>query len=57
MKILHVLKSEPDNNTKTLMNLISEGEENTIFKLYDKAADYEKLIDLVFEHDKTISWW
>ncbi len=58
MKVLHILKSEPDENTKTLMDLMSEGEETTVYPLYDDAgADYEKLIDLIFDHDKVVSWW
>ena len=57
MKILHILKSEPDRNTKTLMDIVSEGEQTTVFKLYEDGTDYEKLIDLIFEHEKTISWW
>jgi hypothetical protein len=59
MKILHILKTEPDNNTKTLMSTFnkSEGGESMEFKLYDEQADYEELIDLIFEHDKIISWW
>jgi len=46
MKTLHILKTEP-----------SQGQETTVFKLYDEDADYEKLIDLIFEYDKTVSWW
>jgi hypothetical protein len=57
MKILHVLKSEPDQNTKTLIDLLSEGEESMQFNLYEKESDYEKLIDLVFESDQIVSWW
>ncbi|MBW1910012.1 MAG: hypothetical protein JRJ11_10790 [Deltaproteobacteria bacterium] len=57
MKTLHILKTEPDNNTKVLMDSISQGQETTVFKLYDEDADYEKLIDLIFEYDKTVSWW
>ena len=57
MKLLHILKSEPDNNTKTLMNILSEGEEATVVPLYEADADYEKLVDMIFEHDKVISWW
>ena len=34
-----------------------QGEEATLFELYDEQADYEKLIDLIFQHDKIISWW
>lgn len=57
MKLLYILKSEPDETTKTLMDIISEGEETTVFPLYEESPDYEKLIDLIFEHDKVISWW
>ncbi len=57
MKLLHILKSEPDDNTKTLMEILSEDEESTLFPLYEGEPDYQKLIDMVFEHDKTISWW
>ena len=57
MKTLHILKTEPDNNTRVLMDSISQGQETTVFKLYDEDANYEKLIDLIFEYDKTISWW
>ncbi len=56
MKTLHILKTEPDENTKKLMDILSNGEETTLFRLYEDE-DYEKLIDLVFEHDKTVSWW
>ncbi len=35
----------------------SQGEATTIFKLYDEQPDYEKLIELIFENDKIISWW
>ena len=57
MKLLHILKSEPDDNTMTLMEILSQGEESTEFKLYGEEADYENLIDLIFEHDKVVSWW
>lgn len=57
MKLLYIMRSEPDKNTESLMNILSEGEESSIFPLYDEQADYEKLIDMIFEHDKVISWW
>jgi hypothetical protein len=59
MKLLHILKSKPDDNTKTLMDIVSAGKETTVIELYEDEADYEKLIDLVFEHDhnRVISWW
>ncbi len=57
MKLLYILRSEPDKNTKSLMDILSEGEEPSIFPLYNEQADYEKFIDMIFEHDKVISWW
>jgi hypothetical protein len=57
MKLLHILKSEPDERARTLMDILSEGEEATEFSLYEEAADYEKLIDMIFEHEKVITWW
>ncbi|MEJ2024089.1 MAG: hypothetical protein P8Y00_03575 [Deltaproteobacteria bacterium] len=57
MKILHILKSKPDDLTNTFIDLISDGEENTTFSLYEPDADYAKLLDLIFENDRTISWW
>lgn len=57
MKLLHVLKSEPDEVVKTLMETSSEGNEVQQFELYTDDVDYDKLIELVFEHDKVICWW
>ncbi len=57
MKILHIYRSEPDDNTETLAGLLSEGEETTEYSLYDAQADYEKLVDMIFEHDRVVTWW
>ncbi len=57
MKLLYILRSEPDENAKSLMDILAEGEEPSIFPLYDEQADYEKLIDMIFEHAKVICWW
>ena len=60
MKTLHILKTKPNHNTKILMSAMGSSqveEKDTVFELYDAQADYEKLIDLIFEHKKIISWW
>jgi len=57
MKLLHILKSAPDERTRTLMDVVSQGEEVTEVSLYDEATDYGKLVDLIFEHEKVITWW
>jgi len=35
MKILHIMKTEPDKQTNTLVDIISEGKDATVFDLYD----------------------
>ena len=57
MKLLHVIKSKPDNITEKLMQGLSEGHEVRPFELYQGEIDYDALIELVFEHDKVICWW
>ena len=57
MKILHILKTEPDATTKRLIETISRENESTIFALYEQEADYDRLIDLIFAHESNISWW
>ena len=59
MKILHILKTQPDNNTNAFLHCLSgaQAEETTVFELYDEKADYEQLIDFIFEHEKIFSWW
>ena len=56
---LHILKSEPDEIQKILMSSFDMESECVFFPLFDekKNIDYEKLIDLIFECDKTITWW
>jgi hypothetical protein len=57
MKILHILRSKPDEVVKNLIKFSSEGNEAQQFELYKEDVDYDTLIDLVFEHDKIICWW
>jgi hypothetical protein len=57
MKVLHVLKSEPDKTIKTLMGSFAEGGEVQEFEMYKGDVDYDKLIELVFDSDKVICWW
>ncbi len=57
MKVLHVLKSEPDEIVQTLMAPLSEGNNSRRFEMYAEDVDYDKLVEMVFEHDKVICWW
>jgi len=59
MKILHVYRSEPNEEVQKLVSILNEGNEAMEFKLYEAKddADYDKLIQMIWEADKTISWW
>lgn len=59
MTTLHILKSNPEDATESLINILSNGKDATRFPLYEGKPDYGKLIDLIFEHDhnKVFSWW
>jgi hypothetical protein len=57
MKILQILKSEPDEVIKKLMEPISKDNESQQLGIYRGDVDYDKLVELVFEHDKVICWW
>lgn len=58
MRILHILKSEPDDDTRALLSAFgtSHEQESLVVRL-DDSTDYEDLIDLIFEYDKVITWW
>ncbi len=57
MKILQIFKSEPDVVIKKLMEPVSKDNEARQFEMYQGDVDYDKLVELVFEHDKLICWW
>jgi len=57
MKILHVYRSEPNDDTKKLVEIVSEGRETESFNLNVDAPDYDALVDKVFAADQTICWW
>ena len=60
-KILHLLKTEPDDIQRTLMDALSEGRSNLELPLYggDEKDDevYDKIINVIFEYDQVITWW
>ena len=58
-KMLHILKSDPDDLQRTLMYTLSLGYSCLQFPLFDfdgETPDYEELIDLIFEFDEVITW-
>lgn len=57
MKLLNVYRSEPNDDTKKLVEIVSEGREVESFDLNVDAPDYSALLDKVFAVDQTICWW
>jgi hypothetical protein len=57
MKILHILRSAPDETVEKLIGYLSEDADSTIKSLFQGNVDWGRLVDDIFSHDKVISWW
>ncbi len=57
MKILHVFRQPPDEETKELVAITSRERAATEFSLHREPVDYDRLLELVLTHDQVISWW
>ncbi|MFV0435828.1 MAG: hypothetical protein ACK5PS_00335 [Desulfopila sp.] len=57
MKILNIYRSTPDETVEKLAEIVNRDRESTSFDLYRESPDYDKLVEMIFEADQTISWW
>ena len=57
MKILNVYRSEPDEATNKLVEIITRDRESDSFDLNVDSPDYDQLVDKIMSADKTICWW
>jgi hypothetical protein len=57
MKILHILRTEPDEMTIMFINETSQGNVSKEIPLYQGEVDYDLLLEEICESDKVISWW
>ena len=58
MKILHLLRSEPDKTAERLIDAMTEEEDQTTVKpLFKQDIDWYRLVDDIFSHEKVICWW
>ena len=57
MKVLHILRTEPDETVEKLCGLIARESETSVTALYQGKVDWVKLVDDIFSHDKVICWW
>jgi hypothetical protein len=57
MKYLHILRSEPDNVSRLLIQGLSGDGTGKEVRLYEGTVDYAHLLDDIFASDRVISWW
>ncbi len=57
MKILNIYRSEPDETTKKLAEIVNRDRDSDTFDLNTDSPDYDALVDKIFEADQTICWW
>jgi len=60
--ILHLLRSEPDETVKTLIEALDHDQGSKVVCLYpdaiaDTPMDWHRLVDDIFTHDRVICWW
>lgn len=57
MKILEILRSEPDENTSKIIEVHRQDNEVKVVELYSGEPDYAALVDDIFSHGKVLCWW
>jgi hypothetical protein len=57
MKLLHILKSEPDGMVEKFTGAMSMDHTASVVMLYEEPVDWAALVDKIFENDKVICWW
>ncbi len=57
MKILHLMRSEPNEMTLMFIQEVSKDAQCKEVPLYQDDVNYDGLIKDIFESDKVISWW
>ena len=56
MKLLHVYRSEPNDDTRKLAEIVSGGREVDSFDLNVESPNYDALVDKIFTVDQAICW-
>jgi hypothetical protein len=57
MKILHILRSEPDDMVALFIRETDQGHDTQSFPLYQDPVDYDRLVQNIFDSDRVFSWW
>jgi hypothetical protein len=57
MKILHILRTEPDDTVKHIVASTTNGDQSKTAELFRDDIDWSRLVDDIFSHDKVVCWW
>jgi hypothetical protein len=57
MKLLNIIRTEPDETTKMFIEDFSKDEEAKKVVLYEGNIDWPALVDDIFSYDKVVCWW
>ncbi len=57
MKILNIVRSEPDEMVEKCIHAFSQGKDAKVIALYKENVDWQGLVDDIFAYDKVICWW
>lgn len=57
MRFLHILRSEPDEVARGLMQGLADAGSNRQVPLYQGPVDYARLVEDIFQSDRVICWW
>lgn len=57
MKILHIMRTLPDDMVALFITGTSQGHDIKSFPLYQDPVDYDRLVQDIFESDRVFSWW
>ena len=59
MKILHILRTRPEDTVEKLIQSVTNGDRAKVTALYEfqNDRDWSQLVDEIFSNDKVISWW
>jgi len=56
MKVLHLLKSEPDETVNVIIDAHKAGNDVKVVDLKKRDISYESVVGDIFDYDRVISW-
>ena len=57
MKVLNIVRSEPDDSVQRFIDAFCGGPEDKMVALYKRDVDWSALVDEIFDYDRIICWW